>query len=369
MNVSQEEFNIQYTKIVNAVWLDESTESPFVVSHDSETLIHKGLPPDMSPFIATSFSAVDPQKFHADRETRFAYPRKYWHVLQNCRSYYDKKDWPRFHQQMETLNPKFTSTGPAANRDQLFRYYRNFGRPFTPFSEPQRHLLEKHLGEAENRATKLCYDLRKWLHELGWNELLEEQFFAIKEQWVAVFYMISPMYMPLYWDAHQNNLHEYLLAQKRFADLKQFYIDVFESLARISVIAVGIEGILHIGELKYSTKKGDKPLEEFKKMDNGAKWNVLQNMIISDCFSELSSTRLRNGIGHHAAHYDVNKDAIEYRNEPKSGPTVTAEIGYTEFCAKLLALYRQWEVASLYIWWLCAFDIENVGRAIECDEK
>ncbi|HEX4084850.1 MAG TPA: hypothetical protein VHY22_08065 [Chthoniobacteraceae bacterium] len=327
--------------------------------------MHKDLPAHISPFIATSFNPIDPEKFHADRETRFTYLGKFWDVLQNCRAYYKNEDWRRFHQQMEILNPKFTSTGPAVNRDQLFRYYRNFGKPFTPFSEPQRELLEERLGRAESTSAKLCYELRRWLHEIGWYDLLESQFFAIKESWVAVFYMISPVYMPLYWDSSKNKLAEYQLAQKRFGDLKPFYIDVFESLARISVISVGIEGILRNGELKYPAKKGDKRLEDFKKMDNGSKWDVLRNMVIGDCFSELSSSRLRNGIGHNAAHYDVAKDSIEYRNESKNAASVTGEILYTQFCAKLLALYQQWEVASIYIWWLCAFDVENVRRAVE----
>ena len=77
-------------------------------------------------------------------------------------------------------------------------------------------------------------------------------------------------------------------------------------------------------------------------------------MLVGDCFSELSGSGLRNGIGHNAAHYVVQEDAIQYRNEPKNAPAVTGDIGYTRFCAKLLALYCQWEVASIYIWWLCA---------------
>ena len=72
--------------------------------------------------------------------------------------------------------------------------------------------------------------------------MLENQFFTIKEQWVTIFHMISPLYMTLYWDPSRGtNLDDYRLAQKRFVDIKPFYIDVFESLARISVIAVGIE--------------------------------------------------------------------------------------------------------------------------------
>ena len=102
--------------------------------------------------------------------------------------------------------------------------------------------------------------------------------------------MISPMYMALYWDPSKHDLYEYRLSQKRFVDLKPFYIDVFESLARISVIAVGIEGILRDGGLFYPTRKGDRPLEDYRKMANGSKWHVLRNMVIADGFSELSGT-------------------------------------------------------------------------------
>lgn len=369
MTVNQEKVDFQYTKLVNAGWEDEPTSEGVIVTHDSETLMHKDLHPEISPFIATSFSPIDPQKFHADREARFGYCRKFWPVLQNCRTFYTNKDWRRFHKEMEVLNPKFTSPGPAANRDQLFRYYRNFGKIFTPFSEPKRGELEERLGKAENDSPKLCYELRKWMRAIGWHELLENQFFAIKEQWISVFYMLSPIYMALYWDSEKNNLDEYHLAQKRFADLKPFFVDVFESLARISVYAVGIEGIILNGGITYTTKKGPRPLEDFKKMDNGSKWDVLQKLVIAPHFSELTNSRLRNGIGHNAAHYEVKSDSIAYRNESKTAGTISGQISYTQFCFRLLALYQAWEVASVYIWWLCAFDIENVRHAVEDEQE
>jgi len=366
MTIDQKTADIRYTKIVNADWLEGLFPVPFVVKNDSETLIYKNLPDQISPFIATSFDPIDPKRFHADRELRFGFIERHWHVLQNCRIYYKNADCKRFHQQMEILNPKFTSTGPAMNREKLFTYYRNFAKPFTPATDQSREFLAERLGRAWTASPERCYELRLWLHD-GWHELLENQFFAIKEQWVTIFHMISPLYMSLYWDSSKHNLDEYSLAQKRFVDLKPFYIDVFESLARISVIAVGIEGILRNGELTYSTRKGDRPLEDFKKTDNGSKWDLLQKMPVADSFAELGSSRLRNGIGHNAAHYTVKTDSIEYRNESKNGPSVTGEISYTQFCAKLISLYRQWEVASVYIWWLCAFDIENVRQVDAAD--
>ena len=323
MTIDQQQPDIRYPRIVNAAWVDGLPPTDFTVCHDPETLVHRDLPPHVSPFIATSFGPIDPGKFHADRALRFHCFQKVWPVLQNCRTYYKNEDWQRFDERMKALNPRFTSAGPAFNRDHLFRYHRNFAIPFTPFSEPKRHLLEERLGHAEELSQKLCYELRKWLHGIAWNQLLEDQFFAIKEQWASVFHMISPIYMALYWDPSKHDIDEYRLSQKRFVDLKPFYIDVFESLARISVIAVGIEGILRDSGLRYPTRKGDRPLEDYRKMANGSKWHVLQNMLVGDCFSELSDSGLRNGIGHNAAHYVVLQDAIQYRNEPKNAPAVT----------------------------------------------
>ena len=122
MTINQEMPDIQYTNIVNAKWMEGLFPAPFSVRNDSETLIHKNLPAEVSPFIATSFDPIDPAKFHDDREMRFGFLGKFWHVLQSCRAYYRNADWRRYHQQMEILNPKFASTRPAMNREQLFSY-------------------------------------------------------------------------------------------------------------------------------------------------------------------------------------------------------------------------------------------------------
>ena len=284
MTIHQQQPDIRYPRIANAAWVDGLPPTDFTVCHDPETLVHRDLPPHVSPFIATSFDPIDPGKFHADRALRFHCFQKVWPVLQNCRTYYKNEDWQRFDERIKALNPRFTSAGPAFNRDHLFRYYRNFAIPFTPLSEPKRHLLEERLGLAEESSQKLCYELRKWLHGIAWDQLLEDQFFAIKEQWASVFHMISPMYMAMYWDPSKHELDEYRLSQKRFVDLKPFYIDVFESLARISVIAVGIEGILRNGELSYPTRKGDRPLEDYRE------WPMVPNgMSFRICWSAIAS--------------------------------------------------------------------------------
>jgi hypothetical protein len=260
-------------------------------------------------------------------------------VLRNCRVYYKNEDWRRFDEQMKALNPRFTSGNPAFNRDHLFRYYRNFAIPFTPFSEPERHLLEERLGLAEESSQKLCYELRKWLHGIAWNQLLEDQFFAIKEQWASVFYMFSAAILgPIKARLGRLSTVAEALCRPQTLLYRRFRVAGADFRYR-----GGHRGNPPRRWIVLPHPKGDRPLKDYRRMANGSKWHVLQNMLVGDCFSELSGSALRNGIGHNAAHYVVQEDAIQYRNEPKNAPAITGEIGYTRFCAKLLALFRQWE--------------------------
>jgi hypothetical protein len=82
-------------------------------------------------------------------------------------------------------------------------------------------------------------------------------------------------------------------------------------------------------------------------MTNGLKQNILDKLAIADLFIPFIDHRLRNGIGHNAARYDVVEDKINYKNG-----TQYYSIYYIEFCDKVVKLYGQLELISLYSNWL-----------------
>jgi hypothetical protein len=63
------------------------------------------------------------------------------------------------------------------------------------------------------------------------------------------------------------------------------------------------------------------------------------------------NSKLRNGLGHNSAEYDVKNDAINYENRSGKG-TERYSMSYIRFCEALILLYRQFEVVWLYPSWL-----------------
>lgn len=58
-------------------------------------------------------------------------------------------------------------------------------------------------------------------------------------------------------------------------------------------------------------------------------------------------TDFRNGIGHSAAHYEQEHNAIVIFDAKAAG-TVIRVAGYTDFCEKVLDLFAAFEFAAMY---------------------
>ena len=174
---------------------------------------------------------------------------------------------------------------------------------------------------------------------------------SIRKQWSKHYLSLSPIYLSFYWDDKKYSLKDYTIAEKRFDELRSFYVDCFETFCHISVIAGAIEGIIHNKALGVPIPSRFVSLDEFDVTENGRKPDFLKPLKIADLFVPYIDNKLRNGIGHHSAHYDVKSDSIKYRTENKNGIQDFA-ISYVKFCTKLVHLFRQLHFVSQYAHWL-----------------
>jgi hypothetical protein len=78
-----------------------------------------------------------------------------------------------------------------------------------------------------------------------------------------------------------------------------------------------------------------------------AKRDHIAKQPIADLFMPVLDTDVRNGIGHHAAHYEQDPDAIVIFDTKDAG-TISRVMGYTEFCEKVLELFAAFELAAVY---------------------
>ncbi len=136
------------------------------------------------------------------------------------------------------------------------------------------------------------------------------------------------------------------MSQKRFEELRSFFIDCFETFCRLAVIAAGFEGIAEINRFAVPIKNGVKKITDLESMPNGNKHTVLKQLKYGDLFVPFIDAKLRNGIGHNSAHYDVRSDRVRYRNTSPSRGIEEFDISYVRFCEKVIRLYSQLEACA-----------------------
>jgi hypothetical protein len=166
-----------------------------------------------------------------------------------------------------------------------------------------------------------------------------------------------------YWRDSTASLDDYQLAEKRFEELKTLYIDCFETFCRISVIAATVEGKIQTGAIVVPKSKGTITVAQFQTMKNGSKPDILKNLSIADLFVPFMNSKLRNGVGHNSAGYDVKSDEVFYSNQSNKG-TTHHRLSYIRFCQTIVLIYRQFELVWLYAAWLIARGEGVKGRLV-----
>ena len=176
--------------------------------------------------------------------------------------------------------------------------------------------------------------------------------------------LLSPLLQAKhYWRESPTDLAPYVVCDKRFPELKPLYIDVFETVARISVVAIAFEAIIHHASLEIPTKKGSLDIWSFENLANANKPDHLSKYPIDDLFSPYLDTTLRNGLGHNAARYDAASDELICIKQ--SGLKLAEErLNYTVFCDKVIGLASVLFHSENYFFSL----VEEVGGSLrdEC---
>jgi hypothetical protein len=238
-----------------------------------------------------------------------------------------------------------------------------YGRFFRPGTDGDEQLVRQRVNLAEASSSRCMSDLAVLFSSAGKHESIWNEANALRTRWPKLFPSLCGIYNAWYWNEKQHTLDNYTLAEKRFEDLKPFYVDCFETLCRLAVIAAAIECIIATGKLGVQSSKGILTVEEFATMPNGNKPDLLKSTPVAHLFVPFIDSKLRNGIGHHAARYNVTIDIIEYENHNKKG-TQHLTIPYIRFCEQVVKIYRQIELLALYANWLKGKAAGLTGRIV-----
>ena len=150
-----------------------------------------------------------------------------------------------------------------------------------------------------------------------------------------------------YWREELRNLSDLKVTMKHFDRFRQLYIDTFETLCRLLVLATVVESIIHRDSLDVALSRRSVTVDEFEAFPNGVKRDHFLKLGIGDLFSDVLDMNLRNGIGHNQAHYDKGADEVVLYDTKQVG-SVERRIGYTDFCDKVLQQVAALELAATY---------------------
>ena len=355
-----------YSNLANAKWIDTDLGKVQWMEQDKkienlEILDDTFLIPvpkvrDLSPFIlGFHLMGKSVREFlNADHIRRKAAAES-WPELEQLILHHDRKQWTLFDRQFGRL---FGVKPPDAISDKsraLFRCLENYGLVFCK-DDSLHQVIKDRLNQAETLSLRQTRYLVDHYQSTARDIAIEHQLNDIRRRWSKIFSALGALYITDYWDPSKHEINRFTLAQKRFDELKGLYVDSFETLCRISVIAAGVEGIISSGKAVIPKAKGEFTLEEFEVFKNGSKPDVLRRLgpPVSDLFVRFIDHKLRNGIGHNSAKYHVASDEVHYVIQNEKGRSEYA-VSYISFCHSMFELYRQIETVSVYVSWLRLF--------------
>jgi hypothetical protein len=168
---------------------------------------------------------------------------------------------------------------------------------------------------------------------------------SVRRQFLELYESLLPLLMVRrYWRPEERDLTKHHLSVKNFEDLKGLYIDCVETAYRLMVVGLGIELIATTGTTSVPTSKGDRNIWSFEQVSNGVKDTQLQKYPLFDGMRSMLDLSLRNGVGHHSAHYDVGTDTIIYVKADEAALNENT-LSYTDFVDKIFAAYCAFEIA------------------------
>ena len=349
MDLDQKKVTFKYSKIINATWIPPEDNISNVEVFDAENLNPVQKNKHFSPFMATALLPKNLKLYGNHRTIREMAIKSIWPQIEQLFIHIQRRQWHLFDKVFKELGYE----RPLNNEDRLkgfFNALENYSKFFRYIDEAPCQRIKQRIALAESSCPSEVNKLIDYFKQKAKDEEINTQLYTLRKQWTEIYPILAPVYLCFYWDDSKNKLTYYTLAQKRFDDLKNFYVDCFETFCRISVLAAGIETIIFLNQAAVMKSKGVLTIEEFDSMNNGSKPDILKNLVVSDLFTPYMNHKLRNAIGHNSAKYDVTQDIIQYFAEKSVRRKVA--LPYILFCEEIIKLYGQLELISLYSNWL-----------------
>lgn len=342
-----------FKKLVNATWIKDENGAIKTLTFDPDRVAPSDMTKAFSPWMAEVFK-IPPRAhkaFGMEEGLRLSWREREWPWIQNLIVHFNSRNKALFDKEAKIDKTSPSAASWATRLSLLYKVLENALDNFTLNLEAPVARIHQRLSLAKAISPEVSDQLVKdYVASLRMKKIWDE-LTKIRTSFLANYPALAPLLrMQIYWtSADKNELSKFALPDKKFDELKQLYVDCYETLCRLMVIVVGIETIIHHKSLLIPTKGGASSMSlwDYEAMPNGNKYTILQQYPICDLFVPFMDSKLRNGIGHHSAIYELKTDEVVYYSH---GEPILMEkrMSYTEFAYKVLSIYSALELAALY---------------------
>ena len=345
MTLDQKAPSFDYTLLKNGKWVEGESAAKSELRFDSENLSSQLPGAQAMPFIETVFLARDVESSRKEFGQRFSAMRTGWPIIEKMLVHEANENLELFNRALSQLTRQAVANSNLEMAARLLSVLDQFGSEFLWDEGVVRRRITALLDKASSKEAPLRDALAYYTSEQRLDSLWR-QLTAIRRNWGEVYFMVAPIYWELSWDLSKASLDDYTLCQKRFEDLRGFFVDCFETFCRLSTVAAAFEGITEIDQFLIPSPARPRPVSDLELMPNGNKHTLLNQLQHGDIFIPFIDAKLRNGVGHNSAHYDITTDTIRYQNHSSSRGIEEFSISYVRFCEKLVRLYGQLEACA-----------------------
>ena len=355
MDLDQELVGFSYREPKNADWTDDENGAIGAVALSQEIPVPAAgrhgfvtsTGPTLSPYLATFWKLKSWEEYRHSEQLRLAFVSRF-DELERSITHLERGDWSLFDAAMHTEEQDPTT------RRRLIDLYGTIQSGMSLFTRTPRSKYERirqRLVLADSKEPTLMQELGDLYVASGrmmklWKEITEN-----RGSFISEYKGLQPLVQMRYWREELRDLTSFVVSTKRFDSLRQLYLNTFETLCRLLVIAKTVEAVIHAGTLDIPLAKRSVALPEFEAFSNGVKSDHFATMAVWDLFQDVLDMDMRNGIGHHAAHYEAESDEVCLFSS-KGSATVAGRLAYTEFCDRVLDLFAAAELGSVYHHWL-----------------
>jgi predicted RNA-binding Zn-ribbon protein involved in translation (DUF1610 family) len=351
LHLDQQAVTFEYDDPKNARWIDGDDDGTTILFYP-EVMVPKDLPYPFSPFVATFGSFKDIQDYQRAEAARRHIKDEVWPVLQRVYVHFENRNIELLKKDATAIVNELPDLTDDENRAgwlmSVTRHYFDFfvADPKGPDD------LGKVAARAVLRNEPALLDLGSKYVASGRMAALWKELKSVRRQFMELYESLLPLLMVRrYWRDDEQDVTRYDLSVKNFEDLKGFYIDCVETSFRLLVVGLAIALIEQTGVPIIKTQKGDKDIWWFEQMNNGIRNGQLDKYPVFSPITQVLDLGLRNGVGHHSAHYEVGTDEIVY---VKADDASLSEIRlpYTCFVDKVFGAYCGFEAATVFFHFL-----------------